>query len=175
MQTSTVKILGLYNQRANAKMNEIIKTLSPEEWERPLGGYFPSVRSLCSHTYIADFSWLKRFSQSAGRLGTFAVFKDPLFSRDYSFSELLFPAPGEYLESRPVLDGLLMDFANELDEGDLAGDLHYSNSAGDRFSKNFGGLLLHVFNHETHHRGMISLYLEILGRANDFNSLSAVL
>lgn len=175
MQTATAKILGIYNQKANAGMNEIIKTLNAEEWERSLGGYFPSVRSLCSHTYIADFAWLKRFSRSAGRTGAFAAFRDPLFSRDHSFSELLFPGPAEYLESRPALDGLLLDFVNELDDGDLAGDISYSNSAGGQFTKNLGGLLLHVFNHQTHHRGMISLYLEILGKANDFNSLSAVL
>ncbi|MDR2746668.1 MAG: DinB family protein [Treponema sp.] len=175
MQTSTVKLLAAYNQEANARMNDIIKTLNAEEWGRSLGGYFPSVRGLCSHIYIADVAWLKRFSRSAGRVGTFAVFKDPLFGRDFSFKELLFPSPEEYLESRPALDRLLSDFVNELNDGDLAGDLSYANSAGDRFTKNFGGLLLHAFNHQTHHRGMISLYLEILGRANDFNSLSVVL
>jgi uncharacterized damage-inducible protein DinB len=31
---------------------------------------------------------------------------------------------------------------------------------------------LNLFNHETHHRGMISLYLEMLGRENDFNSIA---
>jgi uncharacterized damage-inducible protein DinB len=175
MQTDSLRILAAYNQEANAKMNGIIKTLNTEEWERSLGAYFPSVRSLCSHTYIADLNWLKRFSRSACRAGTFAVFKDPLFSRNYSFKDLLFPGPEEYLESRPVLDRLLTDFVNELEDGDMAGDLSYESSAGERFTKNSGGLLLHVFNHQTHHRGMISLYLEILGRANDFNSLSAVL
>jgi uncharacterized damage-inducible protein DinB len=174
MQSGDLRTLALYNRRANAKMGETIKTLNPEEWERPLGAYFPSVRSLCSHIYIADLAWLKRFSRSP-RAGTFALFKDPLFSRDYGFKELLFPGPEDYLESRPPLDGLLADFADELNDGDLAENLDYANSAGDRFTKNFGGLLLHVFNHQTHHRGMISVYLELLGRANDFNSLSAVL
>jgi uncharacterized damage-inducible protein DinB len=37
--------------------------------------------------------------------------------------------------------------------------------------REFGGLVLHVFNHETHHRGMIALYLDMLGKANDFSNL----
>jgi uncharacterized damage-inducible protein DinB len=175
MQTSTVKILTAYNRAANIRMNEIIKTLNAGEWNRSLGGFFPSVRALCSHVYVADITWLKRFSQHGGRIGVFAVYKDPLFNRDYSFKETLFPAPEEYLESRPVLDGLLTDFADELSDGDLGKDLDYADSSGGRHTKNFGGLLLHVFNHQTHHRGMISLYLEMLGRANDFNSLSTIL
>jgi uncharacterized damage-inducible protein DinB len=175
MQTDTVRILAAYNQAANTKMNEVIKTLSAEEWDRGLGGYFPSVRSLCSHLYIGDSTWVKRFARLEGRAGEFAVLKDPLFERDHSFKEVLFPRVEEYLSGRRRLDELLVEFAGELEDADLARDLSYSNSAGDRFTKNFGSLLLHAFNHDTHHRGMISLYLEILGRANDFNSLSAYL
>ncbi|MCL2722457.1 MAG: hypothetical protein FWD47_14095 [Treponema sp.] len=29
--------------------------------------------------------------------------------------------------------------------------------------------ITHVFNHQTHHRGMISLYLEMLGKENSFS------
>jgi uncharacterized damage-inducible protein DinB len=31
-----------------------------------------------------------------------------------------------------------------------------------------------MFNHQTHHRGMISLYLDMLGKENDFSSLLAL-
>jgi uncharacterized damage-inducible protein DinB len=33
------------------------------------------------------------------------------------------------------------------------------------------GLLIHLFNHETHHRAMVSIYLEMLGKANDYNNV----
>jgi uncharacterized damage-inducible protein DinB len=32
-----------------------------------------------------------------------------------------------------------------------------------------------VFNHQTHHRGMISLYLDMLGKENDFSNLFVLL
>jgi uncharacterized damage-inducible protein DinB len=57
---------------------------------------------------------------------------------------------------------------------DAESPLRYTDSSGKEFTKNFGDLLLHMFNHETHHRGMISACLETLGKENDYNSLLAV-
>jgi uncharacterized damage-inducible protein DinB len=33
-------------------------------------------------------------------------------------------------------------------------------------------LLLHVFNHGTHHRGMIAAYLDLLGIENDYSAMT---
>ena len=165
-------LFAKYNKTANEQMDEIIKTLSPEEWDKPLGGYFKSVRSLCSHLYVCDFNWLKRFS----KLRDFVVFKEAAFNRDlYSFEEVLFKDKGEYLAQRPSLDEKIIAFADELKDADLNSHLKYADSKGNTYERNFGGIILHVFNHQTSHRGMISLYLEMLGRENDFNSLARVL
>jgi uncharacterized damage-inducible protein DinB len=168
MTKDTVSLLAAYNQGANEQMNAVIQTLSPGDWEKPLGGFFKSVRELCSHIYVCDFMWLKRF----GGLREFAALKDPLFQQNFTWEDVLFPAPEEYLRKRPELDGIISAFAGELTDRDLQSPLRYQDSGGTRYEKNFGGLLLHTFNHGTHHRGMISLYLEILGKENDFNSLS---
>jgi uncharacterized damage-inducible protein DinB len=169
MQTDTVQLLAAYNQAANRKMNESVKTLSALEWEKNLGGYFPSIRSLCSHTYYWDLTWFGRFARGGG----FRAAMNPLLSRDYSGGDLFFPAAGDYLAGRDTLDKLLISFMDELNDGDLARILPLGD--GKKNGKSYGSLMLHVFNHQTHHRGMISLYLELLGRANDFNSLSAYL
>jgi len=172
MDKDILALFAKYNKAVNEKMNGIIKTLSPEEWAKDLGGYFESVRGLCSHLYICDFNWLKRFS----KLRDFAVFREGLFSHEpYSFKEELFEDMGEYLAMRPVLDEKIIDFANEINEDDINSLLKYTDSHGTPYEKNFGALVMHCFNHDTHHRGMISLYLEMLGRENDFASLSAAL
>jgi uncharacterized damage-inducible protein DinB len=181
MQTDTVRLLAAYNQAANRKMNESIKTLSAPEWEKNLGGYFPSIRSLCSHTYYWDLTWFGRFARGGG----FRAAMNPLLSRDYSGGDLFFPVAGDYLAGRDTLDELLISFMDELNDGDLTRILPLGAGKQDgkqdgkqnrkQDGKSYGSLMLHVFNHQTHHRGMISLYLELLGRANDFNSLSAYL
>ena len=172
MQKYTLIFWAKYNKTVNIKMNKVIKTLSQEEWEKPLGGFFKSVRGLCSHLYISDFNWLKRFS----KLRDFNVLREEIFNRDpYSFSEVLFKDMAEYLKKRPILDEKILAFANELNDGDVNALLKYTDSRGNDFEKVFGGLVMNCFNHDTHHRGMISLYLELLGRENDYASFVTVL
>ena len=172
MQKDFFVLWAKYNKAANEKMDAVIKTLSPQEWDKPLGGYFKSVRGLCSHLYICDFNWLKRYS----KLRNFTVFGEAFFNRDpYSFSEVLFGDMGEYLAARPVLDAKITAFADELSDGDLNSLLKYSDSHGNPHELNFGGLIMQSLNHDTFHRGMISLYLEMLGKENDFSFFGSVL
>jgi uncharacterized damage-inducible protein DinB len=172
MQKDIFVLFAKYNKIVNQKMNEAIKTLSKEEWEKNLGGYFNSVRGLCSHLYICDFNWLKRYS----RFRDFDVFKEAFFAREpYSFKEVLFADMGEYLTSRPLLDEKITAFVNEIDDKDLNSLLRYTDSEGNAYEKSFGGLIMQSLNHDTSHRGMISVYLEMLGRENDFTSFGAVI
>ncbi|GHT58599.1 diguanylate cyclase [Spirochaetia bacterium] len=161
--------LARYNQIANGKMDEIIKTLSDDEWNREFNGFFKSIRALCSHVYIADITWLKRF----GGIKEFKTLKDGLFQSELSFKDLLFPHKDEYLAKRPELDKLIINLIAELDEDDLGKNLKYVDSHGTPHEHPFYGTLLQVLNHETHHRGMVSLYLELLGKDNDFSGVLA--
>ena len=171
MQKETIALMMKYNKAANENMNNVIKTLSPGEWEKPLGGYFPSVRSLCSHIYICDFNYLRR----SKNFRSFTALNNPFFDTEYSNKQTLFEDLGEYLSKRPDLDNKMSAFADELTDADLGGILKYTGPGGNPVERNFGGIILHFLNHGTHHRGMISVYLEMLGKENDFNSLARVL
>jgi len=171
MDKETITLFAKYNQTANCSMNEIIKTLTPAEWDKELGGYFKTVHALCSHIFVCDFNWLKRFS----KFRDFAVFGEPFFSREmYSFSEVIFNDSSEYLARRPKLDEWIIRFASELNDSELMGMLTYTDSSGADYRWLFGGLIMHSLNHGTYHRGMLSLYLELLGKENDFGSLRPV-
>jgi len=58
-----------------------------------------------------------------------------------------------------------------LAENELEKTISFANMKGETVTKNVGGSILHLFNHQTHHRGMISLYLDMLGIDNDFSGL----
>jgi len=171
MQKEIVSYFAKYNMAANKVMDGIIKTLSPAEWEKPLGGYFPSVRSVCSHTYIADFNWLMRFKS----VRSFSVLDNPFFDKPYSFKETLFEDMGEYLVKRPDLDSKLIAFTDELTDADMDSIVKYIDIAGKPQERTVGGGAMQFLNHETHDRGMISVYLEMLGKANDYSSFAQVL
>ena len=171
MYKDAIKLFAAYNKSVNESMNGIIKTLNQAEWEKPLGGFFPSVQSMCSHIYGNDFNWLKRFRN----IRSFVTLNDPFFNMDYPAREIIFKDMGEYLGKRPDLDKRILGFVDELSDADLNGILKYTDPHGNYHELNFGGCVLHMFNHETHHRGMISVYLEILGKQNDFASLTRIL
>ncbi|MCL1811908.1 MAG: DinB family protein [Treponema sp.] len=168
MNKETIILFANYNQTANKAMNKIIQTLTPAEWDKNLGGFFKSVHGLCSHLYICDFNWLKRYS----KFRDFTVFGDSFFAREmYPFSEVIFDDMNEYLSKRPGLDEWIIRFAAELNDSELEGMLTYTNSSGKDYTWFFGGLIMQSLNHDTFHRGMLSLYLEMLGKENDFGSL----
>ncbi len=162
-----IRLFAKYNQETNIKMNGIIKLLTDEEWDRGLGGYFKSVRAICSHLYISDYNWAKRFKN----IRDYSALNDNYLSNTYGFDNLLFSSKEEYIIHRAKLDTIITAFINEVTPEDLEKNLKFINYHGKEINKNAGGLLLHMFNHETHHRGMISVYLEILGKDNDVYSL----
>jgi len=160
------KTLAKYNKITNESMNGIIKNLSEDEWNRNFNGFFKSIHELCSHIYICDFNWLKRFKL----LRDFNTLNKGIFEKSYKFSETIFTSIDEYILMRTELDELIIEFIDELQENDLRTQLIFNDSAGNRIERKMEPLILHLFNHETHHRGMISLYLEMLGKENDYTS-----
>jgi uncharacterized damage-inducible protein DinB len=148
-------------------MNKIISLLQQNQWEHEFDGYYKNIRSLCSHIYVGDFNWLKRF----GLLRSFKFLDDTMFETTYSWGELLFDSISEYIDKRNELDLIINSFVEELNPEDLDKYIKYKNWKNEDQNRNFGGLIIHFFNHHTHHRGMISLYLEFLGKENDYSNL----
>jgi uncharacterized damage-inducible protein DinB len=160
------KLLAKYNKITNELMNDIIKNLSEEEWNKKFPTVFGSIHELCSHVYICDFNWLKRFKG----LRDFDTLNKNLFEKNYGFVEIIFSTINEYIFMRMELDKIIIEFINELKEDDVKNVLKFTNSEGNKLEREMEALLIHMFNHETHHRGMISIFLELLGKENDYSS-----
>jgi uncharacterized damage-inducible protein DinB len=171
MDVGTVRFLAEYNRIANVKMNALIQGLDDAQWTRKFGGYFNSVRSMCNHLYIADFNWLKRFAL----LRPFEYMKDELFLKEIRFGTHAIETKDGYLRDRVVLDGFLKRFAEEVTEKDLGMNLRYKDSGGGDHDQDFGLVILHVFNHQSHHRGMVSIYLEEMGIENDYSNIMDII
>lgn len=167
MTTDVITLLARYNSHVNTKMNKFISQLTPSEWEKELGGFYKNIKSLCSHIYIVDLVWFKRF----GTFRSFNSLKNSVVNAEFLWDSSPFNNTEEYINKRTELDSIIISFANEITSDDLEKYLKYKSWKGEDQNRNFGGLLIHVFNHQTHHRGMISLYLELLGKANDYSNL----
>ncbi|HYA87106.1 MAG TPA: DinB family protein [Nitrospirota bacterium] len=167
MDSKTCIFLAQYNQIANQKMDGIIRNLSNAQWNQEFAGYFKTIKQLCSHIYISDYRWLKRF----GQFRDFQFTKDSLFDQDLNYNSKPFDDIADYISKREELDRKLIMFTGEITESDLEKIISFANAKGETVKKNVGGSILHIFNHQTHHRGMISLYLDMMKIDNDFSSL----
>lgn len=170
MTKDTVLLFAAYNKHANGEMNTFLEQLSDEQWEKEFGGYYKSIKSICTHVYIADFNWLKRFSL----IKPFAYLENPLFENTYPWDAEVFSGISDYVLKRNNLDAFIESLSREITDEDLTKFIQFKISNGKEYNRNSGSLILHMFNHETHHRGMISLYLDMLGIHNDFSNLMAM-
>ncbi len=167
MDTRVLRLLAEYNKKTNEKMNQHIERISASQWNHQFDGYYRSIHSLCNHLYIGDFNWLKRF----GNLREFNYLKDSTFQTELTLTSSAFENQDEYLVKRSNLDLKFLEFISEISEEDLEKTLTFKTLKGIEQKRNFGGVVLHVFNHQTHHRGMISVYLDSLGIENDYSTL----
>ena len=72
-----------------------------------------------------------------------------------------------------MLDAQIIRWVETISEDDLDETMVYANMKGVIAHKNFFALLMHFFNHQTHHRGQVSTLLSQNGV--DFGDTDLVL
>jgi len=82
---------------------------------------------------------------------------------------------GQLRARRQSLDDLLVSFVDELGGKELEAVIDYRNSRGQRKRYIFWQALMHVFNHQTHHRGQVAEILDELGVSNDYSNIISTL
>ena len=156
------------NKVTNEAMNNVIAGISDEDWKKEFSGYYKSIYDLCSHIYSTDFNWFKRFVQACD----FDISNKDFFVRDFCpervFTKEFFRNISEYILKRKELDDIIIEFIKNLTENDLKKMLIIPDTDEKVFELEMGPTIYYMFNHETHHRGMISLYLDMLGKENDY-------
>jgi uncharacterized damage-inducible protein DinB len=73
-------------------------------------------------------------------------------------------------DDRERIDEMLIRLVSTVSDADLRARFSYHNSRG-RQEKLLGHALLHLFNHQTHHRGQVSLILDEADVENDYSNL----
>jgi uncharacterized damage-inducible protein DinB len=156
------------NKTTNELMNNVIEKISEEEWKKEFNGYYNSIYELCSHIYSADYNWFKRFIETCD----VDISNKDFFGNDFIperiFTKGIFKNKNEYILMRKELDSIIIELIKKLSENDLEKILRINDSDGNVFELKMGSMIFYMFNHQIHHRGMISLYLDMLGRENDF-------
>lgn len=160
-RTALVALMAEYNAWMNAKVYGTAARLSAEEIARERGAFFGSILGTLSHLMVADTIWLKRFAEHPARPGAL----EPL--RSAPLPQRLDERPFEDLPAlrahREAMDAVIREWATTLTEDDMAMPLRYTNLRGQTFEHETFALLMHFFNHQTHHRGQVTTLLSQAG------------
>ncbi|MCB1749816.1 MAG: DinB family protein [Gammaproteobacteria bacterium] len=140
-----------YHAWAFERLYAALVPLDDAAYRDDCGLFFRSIHGTLNHLLLADRVWFARFQ-----------------GERYEVAGLDSELEGD----RVLLEHALADQAPRwaawiaaADDATLAATLDYTNLAGTVFSNPLAAVLLHVFNHATHHRGQISAALTTRGLA----------
>ncbi|OZI38930.1 damage-inducible protein DinB [Bordetella genomosp. 1] len=158
-------LLADYNQWMNRQLLDACARLPAAELDAERGAFFGSILGTLNHLIVGDTMWLQRFATHPGVSAAAQAALAPVRAA---------PPPGP-LDGRPhatltalaaartALDGAIVAWVAALTPADLARPHDYRNSRGVASRRELGALLLHFFNHQTHHRGQATTLLTQAG------------
>lgn len=165
----TLVILASYGKGVNNKVISILEGIPKVKLQQDLNAYYKSILETFTHMTMADINWFIRlknlFPASAlTRSELLQTTVDDLQDRvEDNYREIF--------SIRRAADELFVKFITELPEEDFKKVINYKDRMGNALSNKLGYILLHLFNHQTHHRGAISTMLDMQGIDNDYSGL----
>ncbi|HEY2821457.1 MAG TPA: DinB family protein [Candidatus Acidoferrum sp.] len=148
MTPHEMQLLYTFNDWANKRSMEAASALTPEQFTKPLGNSFPSVRDTLAHIAGAESVWLQRFKGSSPS----AMPDNSQFADIASLQAHWTPAAAD-----------LLNFISGLSQQDLDRVIEYKTMNFGTYSNPMWQSLQHVANHGTYHRGQVTTMLRQLG------------
>jgi uncharacterized damage-inducible protein DinB len=137
-----------YNYWARDRQFEACSKLTDEQFTRPLGGSFGSLRDTLAHIAGAEWIWCERWNGRSPRI----------FPKGDQFPNL-----GALQEFWRGVERDVRHFLGGVTEASLSQTLTYTNVAGVQWTYPLWQTLFHVANHGTYHRGQVTTLLRQLG------------
>jgi uncharacterized damage-inducible protein DinB len=148
MSVDRFKQLAAYNKWANARLYAAALDLSERSYTLHIGVFFGGLHGTLNHLLLTDRLWLKRLTGEG--------------DHPNRLDAILYEDRMELTCARIAEDERLIRVIESYDDAAL-GSLHnYRTTSGMPQSQVLGDILMHLFNHQTHHRGQAHACLSIL-------------
>lgn len=147
MSPEEISQLYEYNAWANHRAITAAEKLTADQFTKPLGSSFTSVRDTLAHICGAEWIWMERFQ---GR------------------SPATLPATGEFQDAKTlrehwaIQEERLLNFVRGLSQSDLNRELEYRTLKFGVYRNPLWQSMLHAVNHGTYHRGQVTTLLRQL-------------
>lgn len=155
------RIMARYGAWQNASLITAAASLDEEARAANRGAFFGSIALTLNHLLWGDRLWMSRFA------GT------PEPARP-SIPESMHETGSwdEYVAARRSMDAATLDWTAGVHDAWFDGDLSWwSGAAGREVTKPKSVLIVHFFNHGTHHRGQVHAMLTAAGAIPDDTDL----
>jgi uncharacterized damage-inducible protein DinB len=135
--------LARNNEWANRRLHRACAKLPREEYRATRTSFFPSIHLTLNHILLIDRYYYDCIAET-GR----AASRYDEFESGVAFEEL-----AELAAAQAEMDARLVAFCDDLDEAALARRVVTPRPGGRMPQERIDALLLHLFEHQIHHRG----------------------
>jgi uncharacterized damage-inducible protein DinB len=135
---SMLALYADYNDWANRRLYAAMLALPPEEITRTRPSAFGSLLATLNHGLVADRVWLSRIEGTPEALPLDHILHEDIWALK---------------EAREAMDLRIVATIAALSPDRLEETLSYRTLAGTAQATPLTGVLMHLFNHQTHHRG----------------------
>ena len=148
MTLDEIRDLYAYSVWANARTFDAVAALPAGVAEAPVVSSFPSIRATLAHLVASEWVWLRRW------LGENPS-EAPAWARDTDVAGLRL--------ALTAVESERLAYLSRLTATDLTRILSYRSLAGEPHADPLAGLLRHVVNHSSYHRGQVTTLLRQAG------------
>ena len=144
------QLMARYNRWMNERLYAALGELDDGERRRDRGAFFGSIHGTLNHLLWGDRMWLGRFIDEPCTA--------PAFGAD------MIADFGELQRERETTDRKMLHWAGNVTPAWLASTLTYTSKVDGRTRElPAAAAAVHLFNHETHHRGQLTTLMKQAG------------
>lgn len=135
-----------YNRWMNRRLYAVCARLSDEARKSDMGAFFGSVHGTLNHLLLGDRLWMGRFTGEEVRFR--------------SLDQKLYADFDTLRREREITDQAILQWIQGLGPHRLGGRIEYLSMVdGDKRAFMLRDAVLHLFHHQTHHRGQLTTLL----------------
>jgi len=139
MSIEIFRQLAEYNHWANRRLYAAARDMSDEQYRHQTGVFFGSLHGTLNHLLLTDRVWLKRLTGEG--------------EHPNRLDAILYEGRRELTRARMAEDARLTRVIAGYTGSDLGNAVSYQTMSGAPQQQKLQDILLHLFNHQTHHRG----------------------
>jgi uncharacterized damage-inducible protein DinB len=153
------QMLAAYNAWVNERLYDAVACIQDADYRADHGAFFGSLHGTLNHLLLGDRIWMHRFTGKG--------------DEPTELNTTLYDDFTSLRAARQDEDARIITYIDRLTDADLAGTVRYRTTRSPTDIEQFlTPLLIHFFNHQTHHRGQAHVILtRLTGEAPSFDLL----